>query len=157
MKRYTLNFRLPTLGTPEAPSALTSLLFLRKAIVLLFCLYWVFVASHGLSLMASVGGGGAWGAYSTTSPFMGFSWQWLLLLQTQVLGCRLSSCDAWAQPPMLHVDASQTRSQAHFPWIGRQTPNHWFTREDPQLFFLNSDKGLLCSTPWVTSHDAVHR
>ena len=29
----------------------------------------------------------------------------------------------------LHVESSQTRDRTHVPYIGRQTPNHWTTRE----------------------------
>ena len=56
-----------------------------------FWLHWVFVAAHGLSLVAPSG------VYSSLQC-MGFSLQWLLLLRST--GSRhtgFSSCSMWAQ------------------------------------------------------------
>ena len=66
-------------------------------IYLFIGLHWVFVAVRGLSLVVASGG------YSLLWCAC-FSFQWLLLLQTQALGarasvvasCRLSSCGSWA-------------------------------------------------------------
>ena len=68
-------------------------LFLYKFIHLFIYLWlrWVFVAAHGLSLVAVSGG------YSSLR-FVGFSLQWLPLLQST--GSRhvgFSSCGSWAQ------------------------------------------------------------
>ena len=55
-----------------------------------FWLCWVFVAAHGLSLVAASGG------YSSLQC-TGFSLRWLLLLQsTGSRACGLSSCGSWA-------------------------------------------------------------
>ena len=55
-----------------------------------FWLHWVFVAAHGLSLLAASGG------YSS-SQCMGFSLWWLLLLQSTGSRCvGLSSCGSRA-------------------------------------------------------------
>ena len=77
-------------------------LFLNKFIYTYFWLHWVFVDACGLSLVvASRGYSSLW--------CVGFSLQWLLLLQSMgsrctgfsscgswALECRLSSCGAWA-------------------------------------------------------------
>ena len=56
-----------------------------------FCLCWVFVAAHGLSLVA------ASGDYSSVWC-TGFSLQWLLLLLSMGSRCTgFSSCGLWAQ------------------------------------------------------------
>ena len=111
-------------------------------------LHWVFVAVHGLSLVAASGG------YSS-SRCSGFSLQWLLLLRST--GSRregFSSCGSQAQQLWLagsrvqaqklwrmalvalqHVGSSQTRVQTHVPCIGRQILNHCATREVPSQFF----------------------
>ena len=56
-----------------------------------FWLHWVFVAAHGLSLVAASGGySSLWCA--------GFSLQWLLLLQSTGSRCAgISSCGTRAQ------------------------------------------------------------
>ena len=57
-----------------------------------FWLRWVFVAAHGLSLVAASGG------YSLLQC-AGFSLQWLLLLRSTgsvVVAHGLSSCGSWA-------------------------------------------------------------
>ena len=67
--------------------------FLNKFIYLFtyFWLHWVFVAAHGLSLVAASGGySSLWCA--------GFSLQWLLLLPSAVSRhSGFSSCSMWAQ------------------------------------------------------------
>ena len=55
------------------------------------CVCWVFVAVHGLSLVAASRG------YSSLRC-AGFSLRWLLLLQARALECTgFSRCGAWAQ------------------------------------------------------------
>ena len=82
------------LGTPY-PICLES--FLKNIYLFIYCLFiyfwlcWVFVAAHGLSLVVASGG------YSLLRC-VGFSLQWLLLLQST--GSRhagFSSCGTWAQ------------------------------------------------------------
>ena len=98
-----------------------------------FCLHWIFVAVHGLSLAAVSRG------YSSLY-FMGLL-QWFLLLQST--GSRhavFSICGMWAQQFWLTgprvcglqqlwcmglvgqwpMDSSQTRDRTHVPRIGRQ-------------------------------------
>ena len=87
-------------------TVLTTFLFLFKKnlfiLFIYFWLYWVFVAVHGLSLVAASRG------YSCLQR-IGFSLQWFLLLQStgsrhagfsscglRALECRLSSCGAQA-------------------------------------------------------------
>ena len=100
-----------------------------------FWLCWVFIAAHGLSLVAvSRGYSSLWCA--------GFSLQWLLLLRS--MGSRhagFSSCGSWSLERRLsscwctglvaprHVESSQTRDQVRVPCIGRQILNHCTTRE----------------------------
>ena len=104
----------------------------------LFIYFWlcrIFVAAHGLSLVASTGG------YSLLQC-TGFSLQWLLLFQS--MGSRhtsFSSCGTRAQVLWLtglvalqHVGSSQTRHRTRVPCIGRQILNHWATREVPGFF-----------------------
>ena len=65
-------------------------LFFFKFIFIYFWLHWVFVAAHGLSLVAA---SGDYSSLQCTS----FSLQWLLLLQS--MGSRrmgFSSCSTWA-------------------------------------------------------------
>ena len=62
-----------------------------------FWLHWVFVAVHGLSLVAASGG-------NSSLQCTGFSLRWLLLLQSTgsrqwasvVVARGLSSCNSWA-------------------------------------------------------------
>ena len=82
-----------------------------------FWLHWVFVAAHGLSLVAESGGSLFWCA--------GFSLGRLLLLQS--MGSRLtgfSSCGARAQPLLQHVGSSQTRART-------RAPPHWQADSQP--------------------------
>ena len=85
-----------------------------------FCLPWVFVAVHGLSLVvASKGYSSFW--------CMGFPMWWPLLLRSTGSGCAsLSSCNSWAQRAGLvlvarrpvalgHVESSQTRIEPMSP------------------------------------------
>ena len=63
----------------------------NKFIYFYFWLRWVFVAAHGLSLVAASGG------YSLLWC-AGFSLQWLLLLwSTDSRRAGFSSCGTWAQ------------------------------------------------------------
>ena len=67
------------------------LFFLNIYLFIYLWLHWVFVAAHGLSLVAASGG------YSLLQC-MGFSLWWLLLLQST--GSRhagFSNCSVWAQ------------------------------------------------------------
>ena len=67
-------------------------LFLKKFFLFIyFWLHWVFIAAHGLSLVAASGG------YSSLQC-TGFSLRWLLLLQsTSSRHAGFSSCGAWAR------------------------------------------------------------
>ena len=106
-------------------------------------LHWVFVAMHGLSLVAASRG------YS--------SLRWLLLLRSMGSRCTgFSSCGTQAQQLWLagsraqaqqlwltclvalrHVGSSRTRAQTHVPCIGRRPLNHCATREAPTPPILN--------------------
>ena len=116
-----------------------------------FWLRWVFVAMCGLSLVAASGG------YSSLWC-VGFSLQWLLLLQSTGSRCAgFSSCGTWAQQLWLvgfraqaqqlwrtglvalqHVASSQTRDRTHVPCIGRRILNHCTTREVPSFTLLKN-------------------
>ena len=86
---------------------------------------WVFIAAHGLSLVA-------------------VSRWWLLLLQST--GSRradFSSCGTQAQQlwrmglvAPRHVGSSQTKARTRVPCLGRWILNHCATREAPYLWFL---------------------
>ena len=69
-----------------------SVLFFNKFIYLFiyFWLHWVFIAAHGLSLVAASGG------YSSLWC-MGFSLQWLVLWSTGSRCAGFSSCGTWTQ------------------------------------------------------------
>ena len=75
-----------------------------------FCLHWVFVAVRGLSLAAVIG--------ATLDVMLGFSWQWLLSLQSTGSRHRgFRSCFTWAQwlwsmgfAALQHVESSWTRN-----------------------------------------------
>ena len=107
-------------------------------IYLFFWLCWVFVAAHGLSLVAVSGG------YSSLW-YAGFSLWWLLLLRST--GSRrmgFSSHSTRAQqfwPTGLvapqHVGSSWTRNQTRVPCIGKRILNHCTTSEVPALLITN--------------------
>ena len=102
-----------------------------------FWLRWIFVAVHGLSLVPASGG------YSSLWC-VGFSLQWLLLLQSMVSRhASFSSCGIWAQSLWLvgsreqaqqlrrvglvalrNVGSSQMRARTRVPCIGRRILNH---------------------------------
>ena len=109
-----------------------------------FWLRWVFVAVHGLSLIAATKGySSLWCA--------GFSLRWLFLLWSMGSRCMgFSSCGTRAQQLWLmgsevqaqqlwlmglvapwHVGSSRTRARTHVSCIGRQILNHCTTREFP--------------------------
>ena len=114
-----------------------------------FWLCWVFVAAHGFFLVVVSGG------YSSLRC-MGFSLQWLLLLQS--MGSRrmdFSSRGIWAQQLWLtgsraqaqqlwhmglvvpwHMGSSRTRARTRVPCIGRRILNHCAKREVPNIFSL---------------------
>ena len=95
-----------------------------------FWLRWVFVAVHGLSLVAASVG------YSSLRC-TGFSlWRLLLLWSMGSRRTGFSSCGVQAQElwhmglvAPRHVGSSRTRAQTHVPCIGRYILNHCATRE----------------------------
>ena len=114
-------------------------------------LRWVFVAVHGLSLIAASRG------YSLVAMH-GLLIEWLPLLQGA--GSRASCCSMWAQElwqrdlgAQGHVRSSQTRDQTLVPCTSRQILYHWTTRELPSTVFLwewkwksESEVAQLCPT-----------
>ena len=70
---------------------ITIVFFFLINLFIYFWLCWVFLAAHGLSLVAASGGySSLWCA--------GFSWRWLLLLWSTGSRCAdFSSCGTWAQ------------------------------------------------------------
>ena len=123
-------------------------IFNKFILFIYFWLCWVFVAVHGLSLVAVSGG------YSLLRC-VGFSLQWLLLLQS--MGSRhtgFSSCGTRAQQLWLagsraqaqqlwhiglvapwHVGSSWTRDRTCVSCIGRRILNHCTTMEVPLCLF----------------------
>ena len=88
-----------------------------------FWLHWVFIAAHGLSLVAVSG------AYSLLRC-AGFSLRWLLLLRSMGFRCvGFSSCGTWGLVALRHVGSSRTRAGAHVACIGRWFLKHCTTRE----------------------------
>ena len=65
-----------------------------------FLLHWVFVAAHGLSLVAV-------SRASLQLQYQGFSLWRLTSCQVWALQCRLSSCDTWTQLPRSMWDLSR--------------------------------------------------
>ena len=127
------------------------ILFYFKTLFILFIYFWlrwVFVAAHGLSLVAVSGG------YSSLRC-VGFSLQWLLLLWSTSSRCAgFSSCGMQAQQFWLvgsrvqaqqlwrmglvaprHVGSSRPRAQTRVPCVGRQILNHCTTREAQSEYF----------------------
>ena len=102
-----------------------------------FWLRWVFAALRRLSLVAA-----SWD-YSSLQC-LGFSWRWLLLLQST--GSRragFSSCGTQAQQfwrtglvALRHAGSSRTRDRTCVPCIGRRILNHCTTREVPKSLVL---------------------
>ena len=99
-----------------------------------FWLCCVFIAAHGLALVAAR---------------EGFSLWWLLLVWST--GSR-----AWAQllwrvglvAPQ-HVECSWTRDRTLVPCLGRQILNHWTTREVPVWsYFFKDECGLSRRRQW---------
>ena len=102
--------------------------------------HWVFVAVHGLSLVAASGG------YSSLWC-TGFSLWWLLCVEHRLQVCRLQQlwlAGSRAQAQWLwrtglaaprHVGSSWTRARTCVPCIGRQILNHCATREVPRIVF----------------------
>ena len=128
----------------------------------LFIYFWqccVFIAARGLSLVAVRGGYSSWWC-------VGFSLQWLLLLQST--GSRhvgFSTCGVWAQQLWCtglvaprHVGSSRTRARTHVLCIGRRILNHWATREaQSQLFLLFMPKlGKKTFFPSTQKHKCWH-
>ena len=113
--------------------------FFFKLIYFYFWLRWVFVAAHGLSLVAASGG------YSSLQC-VGFSLRWLLLLwSTGSRHAGFSSYGTWAQQlwhmglaAPQHVGSSQTRARTRVSCIGRQIPNHCTTREVQLCIFYHN-------------------
>ena len=109
-----------------------------------FWLRWVFVAAHGLSLVAVSRG------YSSMRC-TGFSLRWLLLLRSTGSRCAgFSSCGSRAQQLQLagsraqaqqlwrtglvaprHVGSSRTRAQTRVSCTGRRIIDHCATRDVP--------------------------
>ena len=132
-KKRTLNF---TFSRRSIKTWMKTCLFFKLINWLInFWLHWVFVAAHGLSLVA------ASGVYSSLWC-AGFSLRWLLLLRS--MGSRragFSSCGMWAQylwctglVTPRHVGSSGTRrswtrDQTRVSCIGRQILHHCTTRE----------------------------
>ena len=124
----------------------TYVLFLK---FIYFWLRWVFVAAHGLSLVA------VRGSYSLLWC-TGFSLRWLLLFQSMGSRCTgFSTCGTRAQQlwctglaALRHVGSSRTRAGTHVPCIGRQILNHCATREVDILSFT-SKSFVTDLQPWT--------
>ena len=78
-----------------------------------FCLCWVFVAARGLSLVM------VHGLLTAVASLVG---------RARVLRCTGSVVVVYGLA-LQHVGSSWTRSGTHHPCIGRQSLNHWTTRE----------------------------
>ena len=110
--------------------------FKTNYLFIYFWLHWVFVAVHGLSLVAASRG------YSLLWC-AGFSLRWLLWLrstgsrpqaqQLWLAGSRVQTQQLWRMGLVAprHVGSSWTRAQTCVPCIGRQILNHCTTREVP--------------------------
>ena len=88
--------------------------------IYIYRLHRVFVAAHGLSLVAASGG------YSSC---MDFSLQWLILwiLDSRAFGLQQLWCMGLVTSQ--HVESSWTRDQTCVPCIGRWILNHLTTRK----------------------------
>ena len=114
-----------------------------------YWLCWVFLAGRGLSLAAVRGDHSLlqcmdlslrWSLslWSTGSRHEGFSSCGMRAQQLWLTDSRAQAQYLWLMGSAApwHVASSQTRARTHVPCIGRRTPNHWATREDPLLYFL---------------------
>ena len=114
----------------------------------LHCCTWSF--SHG---------GGGWGAHGEPTLLHCHLWtshgSGFFCCGTQALGCWLSS-GAWAEPPCSMWTPPRSGVKPMSPVLAGRVPITGLPGKTHSCF-LNYDKGLFCSTPWVTSHDAVHR
>ena len=92
-----------------------------------FWLGWVFVAVHGLSLVAVIRG------YSSLTC-AGFSLWWLLLLQS--MGSRVQAQYLWCRGlgVLWHEESSWTRDRTCVACISRRILNHWPSRSLGPLF-----------------------
>ena len=127
--------------------------FLKLINLFYFWLCWIFIAVHGLSLVAVSGG------YSSLRC-AGFSLRCLLLLQEHGLqahglqqlwlaGSRAQAQQLWCMgsAALQHVGSSRTRARTCVPCTGRRILNRCATREVPgSFFFFNcSMEALSCS------------
>ena len=137
--------------------------FFKFILFIYFCLLWVFVAAHRLSLVAaSRGYSSLWHA--------GFSLQWLLLLQSTgsrhtgfsscgtqaqqlwLAGCRAQAQQLWRMGSVApwHVGSSRTRAWTCIPCIGRWILNHCITREAlPLLYSLSCSPYIIKQKPLI--------
>ena len=89
--------------------------------------------------------------WSLGSRHMGFSSCSTWAQQLRLVGCRVQAQQLWHTGLVAprHVGSSQTRARTHVPCIGRQTPNHFATREAPvfifnhHIFLLNTNAMFL--------------
>ena len=105
---------------PNSPMAFRELFFFFLMCLLIHRLCWVFVAVHGLSLVAE--------SWSRSLVVLG-------LLIAMASRCRAQTQDRWLWHMGLvapwHIESSQTRDWTCVPWIGRWILNHRTTREVP--------------------------
>ena len=109
---------------------------LKFFIYLLFWLRWVFVAAHGLPLVAaSISCCRLWcvgfSLWAFSMQRMGSGLSGLQELQLLAL---VAVAHGFVAP--WHVESSWTRDRASVPCIGGWTLNHWTTREVWPLLFL---------------------
>ena len=122
--------------------------FIYFFFIFYFQLHWIFVAAHGLSLVALSGD-------YCSLWCTGFSLRWLLLLwstgsrHTGFSSCNMQAQQLWltgsrAQAQQLwhtglvapwHVRSSRTRARTRVPCTGRRILNHCATREALFLIF----------------------
>ena len=101
--------------------------FVSSFLCICFWLCRVFVAAHGLSLVA------AKESYASLQC-VDVSLRWLLSFRSPSSSCGAQTwwwCTGLAAPQ--RVGSSLTRDRPHVPCIGRQTLNHWTS--EAQMFF----------------------
>ena len=115
----------------------------------LFWLSWVFVAPDRLALLAAAAGCSPEAVHRLLAVLASYCGaQALCPLGSAAVGTGVASPQ--------HVRHSRTRAGTQVPYIGRQIPNHWTTRQVPSLFSLANrtqfglNNRLLCAS-WPLS------
>ena len=122
--------------------------FLKFVYLFYFWLHWVYVAAHGLSLVAaSTLRCGAWASHHGGLSCCRAQALGTWLQQLWLAGSRVQAQQLWytGLVALQHVRSSQTRALTHVPCVGRWIFNHCTTREAPPTVIL-----FLLTSPFIS-------